>query len=93
MPLFDEAGKRVRGVGAKQTAGLALARVRLKQGLKPESEPEQIETNEAWSVARVCSVYLDHCAAAVAGGRLSDVCLPVIPITERAESSGVIASS
>lgn len=72
VPLFDEEGKRVRGVGAKQSAGLALARVRLKQGLNPEIEPEPAPTNEAWSVARVCSAYIEHCRAAAAGSRMSD---------------------
>jgi integrase len=72
LPLFDEEGKRVRGVGAKQAAGLALARVRLRQGLNPTSEQEPTAPNEAWSVAKVCSKYIDHCRTAVSGGRMSD---------------------
>jgi len=70
-PLLDENGNRIRGVENKQAARLALARVRLKQGLTPPSEtpvlPAQAET---WSVARVCSEYLMHCERAAAAGRM-----------------------
>jgi len=71
-PLVDEQGKRIRGADNKQSARLALARVRLRQGLEPESEtaasPES--KTEVWSVARVCSEYLSYCERAVAGGRM-----------------------
>jgi len=71
-PLKDESGKHVRGADNKQAARLALARIRLKQGLGPETEtPVMPETTiEAWSVARVCSEYLGHCERAVAVGRM-----------------------
>jgi len=71
IALFDEEGKRIRGAERKQTASLALARVRLRQGLTPTDDAEPFPTNEVWSVARVCSEYLVACRAAVAGGRLS----------------------
>ncbi|HEY5313296.1 MAG TPA: hypothetical protein VIK18_12285 [Pirellulales bacterium] len=70
-PLVDENGKRIRGAENKQAAGLALARVRLKQGLSPppeESSPPAVA--KVWSVASVCSEYLAHCERAVAAGRM-----------------------
>ena len=71
-PLRDENGKHVRGAENKQAARLALARVRLKQGLTPVSETPVVPatTTEVWSVARVCSDYLGHCERAVAAGRM-----------------------
>jgi hypothetical protein len=70
-PLLDEQGKRIRGPGAKQAARLALARVRVKQGLAPLTEKPQLPAPaEEWSVARVCSEYLSHCERAVAAGRM-----------------------
>jgi hypothetical protein len=51
---------------------LALARVRIKQGLLPtgvaEAEPSQ--PSAPWLVARVCSEYVSHCKKAAATGRL-----------------------
>ncbi|MEX0586915.1 MAG: hypothetical protein WD176_09735, partial [Pirellulales bacterium] len=71
QPLLDEQGNRLRGQGNKQAAQLALARVRLKQGLTPVSESAIVPAaSEAWLVARVCSEYLTHCERAVAVGRM-----------------------
>jgi integrase len=71
-PLRDENGKHVRGAENKQAARLALARIRLKQGLTSVSETPVVPatTTEVWSVARVCSDYLGHCERAVAAGRM-----------------------
>ena len=67
--LVDDQGKRVRGPDNKQAARLALARVKLKQGLKlPSESPDPPVIAEAWSVARICSEYLGHCERAVAAG-------------------------
>jgi integrase len=71
-PLLDDQGKRIRGPKNKQAAQLALARVRLKQGLAPITEVTmpQPKTGDTWLVARVCSEYLVHCEQAVAAGRM-----------------------
>ena len=71
-PLRDENGKHVRGAENKQAARLALARVRLKQGLAPVTETPDVPAaaEEVWSVARVCSEYLVHCERAVVTGRM-----------------------
>jgi integrase len=69
--LVDENGKRIRGLEHKQAARLALARIRLKQGLEPvvdDAPPKPAPT--VWTVARVCSVYLEHCERAAAAGRM-----------------------
>ena len=72
VPLLDGEGKRIRGADNKQAARLALARVRVKQGLAPKSEvvTPVASTVEVWTVARVCSEYLVHCERAVAAGRM-----------------------
>ena len=67
-PLVDAGGRRIRGAGARQEAQLALARVRLKQGLSPAPETPVARTAAAWTVARVCSNYIQHCRQAVAAG-------------------------
>lgn len=69
--LRDESGRPVRGLENKPSAGLALARVRLKQGLSsPQIEEVPVPAVEAWTVARVCSCYLEHCERAVPAGRM-----------------------
>src|SRR5262245_49651690 len=71
VPLRDENGRPIRGLDSKPAAGLALARARLKHGLSPSpKEFNPSVTAEAWTVARVCSVYLEHCERAVAAGRM-----------------------
>ncbi len=54
-PLVDAAGRRIRGADARQEAQLALARIRLKQGLSPGLDASVTTTDAAWTVARVCS--------------------------------------
>lgn len=68
VPLFDEDGNRIRGLENKQAARLALARVKLGQGWRPEAPPT---SPEEWIVARVCSEYLQYCERGVANGSLS----------------------
>jgi integrase len=72
VPLLDGDGKRIRGITNKQAARLALARVRLEQGLTPATdEPtEKAEKSSAWTVARVCSEYVMHCERAATSGRM-----------------------
>jgi len=72
VPLLDDQGKRIHGQGNKKAAQLALARVRLKGGLKPATDAIEVAPapSAPWSVARVCSGYLEHCQRAVAGGRM-----------------------
>lgn len=71
QPLVDENGKRIRGVGSKQAAQLALARIRLKEGHSPlKAAPSEPVIAESWSVARVCSEYLMYCERAVPAGRM-----------------------
>jgi integrase len=72
VPLLDDRGKRIRGHDNKQAAQLAFARVRLKGGLKPMAEALVTEPTQSimWSVARVCSEYIEHCRHAVAAGRM-----------------------
>jgi integrase len=54
VPLFDEAGERIRGRDNKEAARKALARVKLADELSPRAQP----TSGEWTVARVCDVYL-----------------------------------
>ena len=71
-PLRDEAGRHIRGPHNKQAARLALARVRIKQGLKPAKEgvTEPPPPKKALLVASVCSQYVLHCNRAAAAGRM-----------------------
>jgi len=71
-PLLDGEGRRVRGRENKQTARLALARVRLRGGLAAQGD-EPVPSSERlqdWTVARVCSEYLSGSERAAAAGRL-----------------------
>ena len=54
VPLFDENGERIRGKENRETARLALARIKLEDELTPSRPPAA----EDWTVARVCDVYL-----------------------------------
>ena len=67
IPLFDEAGNRIRGLGNEAVAEQALARAKLSgemNGVAPV--PEQ-----NWIVARVCSDYLQHCERSYAAKAMS----------------------
>lgn len=75
--LFDENGKRIRGEGSKQTADLALARIRVAAGVKPvvAVAPIVLDASQPWLVAKVCSTYLQHCQDRAAAGAMSPVYL------------------
>ena len=49
VPLFDEAGERIRGQNNKENAQLALARIKLAEELAPVVGP----AGNGWTVARV----------------------------------------
>jgi len=68
VPLFDEDGNRIRGVDNKKAASLALARIKLGQGWRPEAPPA---SPEDWLVAKTCSEYLQYCERGVANGSVS----------------------
>jgi integrase len=68
VPLFDEDGNRIRGVDNKKAAQLALARVKLGRGWRPEAPPA---SPDEWIVAKVCSEYLQYCERGVANGSVS----------------------
>lgn len=70
--LLDGEGRRIRGVANKQAARLALARVRLRQGVTAAVELSESSVPAAtWTVARVCSEYITFCEQAAATGRVS----------------------
>lgn len=50
ITLFDEKVERIRGSGGKETARLALARVKLSD----ELSPAVVSSSDEWTVARVC---------------------------------------
>jgi len=68
VPLFDEDGNRIRGSENKKTAQLAMARVKLGHGWRPEAPPA---SPDEWIVAKVCSEYLQYCERGFANGTLS----------------------
>ena len=70
--LLDEQSRGIRGAENKQSARLALATVRLKQGLAPPTGASEVapKTTGTWLVARACSEYLSHCERAVAAERM-----------------------
>jgi hypothetical protein len=69
MPLVDENGNRIRGKDNKEAAQVALARVKLSQAMEMGQAPE---ANGPWLVAKVCSLYLQHCEKALANGSGSE---------------------
>ena len=71
VPLFDQAGKRIRGVENKQAAELALARVRLATDGRSASAAAPAEPSEGWCVAKVCSEYLQTCQRRKAAGTMA----------------------
>jgi integrase len=69
--LRDGQGRTIRGKENKQQAQLALARIRLKQGLSLNpAEAGASAGPEIWTVARVASEYIQYCDRAVAGNRM-----------------------
>ena len=69
MPLVDENGKRIRGKDNKEAAQVALARVKLSQAMEMG---QALEADGPWLVAKVCSLYLQHCEKALANGSGSE---------------------
>jgi integrase len=64
VALRDEAGNRIRGAGNKQSAALALARVKLTTEWQPAADTPALQSGgEPWLVARVCSEHIQHCAS------------------------------
>ncbi|MBL8799782.1 MAG: site-specific integrase [Planctomycetia bacterium] len=68
VPLFDERGQRIHGKDQKQTAELALARLKVNGKWHPTAAPTD---HPQWLVARVCSDYLEYCTRGVARGTIS----------------------
>jgi integrase len=68
VPLFDEAGERIRGRDHEEAAEAALKRVRL--AVLTES-PEARVPPDQWLVARVCSEYIQYCQRGLANGTIS----------------------
>ena len=68
VPLLDENGKRIRGKENKQTAELALARIKLSGDWQPA--PVAVDSGD-WLVARVCSEFIQHCQRRVDAGALN----------------------
>jgi len=69
VPLLDENGKRIRGKDNRQTAELALARVKLARQWRPAAEPV---TEGEWLVAKVCSRYVAYCQQGVERRAISE---------------------
>lgn len=67
VPLFDEAGERIRGRGNQEAADAALKRSKLA-GIH---EPEVPLPADQWLVANVCSEYIQYCQRALANEAIS----------------------
>lgn len=68
VSLVDEAGERIRGKENRQAAELALARLKVRDKWRPPVEPAP---ESQWTVAGVCSAYLQSCERRVAHGTFS----------------------
>jgi integrase len=68
VPLFDEDGKRIRGKHNGTAADLALARTKAAGKWRPLPEPA---AEGQWTVAQVCSGYIQYCEEGVNNGTLS----------------------
>ena len=68
VPLFDEDGKRIRSKGNEKAADLALARMKAAGKWRPPPEPCR---EGEWTVARVCSAYIQYCEQGRKNGTLS----------------------
>jgi len=66
VPLFDEDGERVRGKDRREAADLAIAKEKLAWNGEGDSG-----TAGEWSVARVCSEYIQYCERGVANNSIS----------------------
>ena len=68
VALLDSNGQRIRGKENRQSAELALARVKVAGQWRPTADPAP---EDEWVVARVCSEYLAYCQRRVANGTIS----------------------
>ncbi len=65
--LRDESGRSIRGIANRPSAELALARIKVSGAWRPAAEPVR---DDPWRVAKVCSLYIEHCEQRAAGGGL-----------------------
>lgn len=65
--LRDERGRSIRGVENRPSAQLALARVKASGEWRPTVEPVR---TDPWLVAKVCSLYIEHCEQRADSGKL-----------------------
>lgn len=68
VPLVHEEGKRIRGKANRQTAELALARLKATGQWRPTVEPAR---KGEWLVAGVCSEYIQYCQRGLSAGTVS----------------------
>ena len=69
--LRDEKGRPIRGLENKSAAQLALARIRITQGLAPIGATEEpAPPKHVPLVAEICADYVGHCERAAAAGRM-----------------------
>ncbi len=68
VPLFDDDGKRIRGKGNDGAADLALARMKAAGTWRPPAEPG---VEGQWTVAEVCSGYIEYCEEGLKSGTIS----------------------
>jgi len=66
--LLAEDGRPIRGQENRQVAELALARIKAAGNWRPQTDSV---VSDPWLVARVCSLYIEHCKQRAANGRLS----------------------
>ena len=67
--LLDEDGRPIRGQENRQAADLALARVKAAGNWRPTAESA---AEDPWTVAKVCSRYIEHRRQRAACGTLND---------------------
>ncbi|MCH7727832.1 MAG: site-specific integrase [Planctomycetes bacterium] len=66
--LHDEDGHPIRGKGNRQVAELALARIKAAGNWRPEA---QDNGEDSWLVAKICSLFVEHCEQRTASGTCS----------------------
>lgn len=70
--LLDEQGRPIRGISNRQAAALALARVKVNDQWRPETDNT---TTEQWLVAKICSAYLENLSHREKTGGVSEAYL------------------
>jgi hypothetical protein len=68
VPLFDADGRRIRGKQNDKAADLALARMKAVGKWRLAAEPSP---DGEWTVAQVCSGYVQYCGQGLKNGTLS----------------------